>query len=116
MSNHKEIVEKYIDGFRHSDHAKILACLTDDIVWNIHGYRTLEGKPAFDGEINNENFTGSPTLNLEHLIEEGDRVAVMGNGQTTDTSGKVRNFVFCDVFAFRDGLVRQIDTYHVWRQ
>lgn len=113
MSSQKAIVEKYIDGFRHSDHAKILSCLTDDIVWKLHGYRTLEGKAAFDGEINNENFTGKPTLNLEHLIEEGDRVAVMGNGQATEISGQVKTFVFCDVFAFREGLICQIDTYLV---
>ena len=37
----------------------------------------------------------------------------MGNAQATEISGQVKNFVFCDVFAFREGLICQIDTYLV---
>ena len=33
MSEQKQIVENYMEGFRHTDHKKILACLTDDVVW-----------------------------------------------------------------------------------
>lgn len=32
MSEQKQIVEKYMDGFRTTDHEKILSCLTDDVV------------------------------------------------------------------------------------
>jgi ketosteroid isomerase-like protein len=39
VSTHKAIVEKYIEGFRRSDHARILSCLTDDVVWQLHGYK-----------------------------------------------------------------------------
>ena len=46
MSPRKSIVEKYIEGFNRSDHAQILSCLADDVVWALHGYRTLEGKEA----------------------------------------------------------------------
>jgi ketosteroid isomerase-like protein len=42
VSTRKSIVEKYIEGFRRSDHAQILSCLTDDVVWELHGYRTLQ--------------------------------------------------------------------------
>lgn len=31
VSRNKETVERYLDGFRRTDHAQILACLTDDI-------------------------------------------------------------------------------------
>ena len=51
MSNRKRIVERYIDGFRRSDHAQILSCLTDDVVWALHGQKTLHGKDVFDAEI-----------------------------------------------------------------
>lgn len=30
----------YMDGFRRSDHDTILGCLTDGVVWRIHGFRT----------------------------------------------------------------------------
>lgn len=116
MSNNKQAVESYIDGFRNSDHKKILSCLRDDVTWKIHGYRTFEGKEAFAAEINNENFSGSPALNIEQLIEEGDRVVATGSGHVSDHSGETKRFVFCEVFSFRGGLIHQIDTYHVWLQ
>ena len=55
MSAHKAIIEKYFEGFRRSDHAQILSCLSDDIVWVLHGYKILKGKAAFDAEIENED-------------------------------------------------------------
>jgi ketosteroid isomerase-like protein len=64
---HKAVVEAYIDGFRRTDHEATLACLTDDVVWALHGYRTFDGKAAFDAEIENDAAVGSPTLNLDRL-------------------------------------------------
>ena len=39
-------------------------------MWVLH-YTTLHGKEAFDAEIENDADVGSPTLNLDRLIEEG---------------------------------------------
>jgi hypothetical protein len=64
MSTYKVIVERYVEGFRRSNHAKILSCLADNIVWGLHGYKTLHGKAAFDAEIENEAFEGNPTIVL----------------------------------------------------
>jgi len=116
MSTHKAIVEKYIEGFRRTDHAEILSCLADDIVWVLHGYKTLHGKDAFDAEIENESFEGSPTIVLERLIEERDCVAVTGSGSATKKGGEKVKFVFSEVFTFTGDLVSQLNTYHVWVQ
>ena len=32
MSDRKAVVERYIDGFRRTDHDAILGCPTDDVV------------------------------------------------------------------------------------
>jgi ketosteroid isomerase-like protein len=114
MSTRKAIVERYIEGFRRTDHAQILSCLTDDVVWVLHGYKTLQGKQAFDGEIENEAFEGSPSIKLERLIEEGDCVAVTGNGTATKKGGEKVSFAFSEVFTFAGDLVSRLDTYHVW--
>ena len=53
MSDNKKTIEKYIDGFQKSDHAQILSCLADNVVWEMPGIFHLEGKEAFDGEIEN---------------------------------------------------------------
>jgi uncharacterized protein len=44
MSSNKSMVERYIDGFRRTDREAILDCLADDVVWVLHGYRTLRGQ------------------------------------------------------------------------
>ena len=40
VTEQKAVVEKYTDGFRTGDLAKILSCLTDDVVWALHGNKT----------------------------------------------------------------------------
>ena len=44
MTENKKVVEKYMEGFRRSDHQMILSCLTDDVVWKMPGVYTHYGK------------------------------------------------------------------------
>ncbi|HVL05287.1 MAG TPA: nuclear transport factor 2 family protein [Acidimicrobiales bacterium] len=113
MPARKAIVERYFDGFRRSDHVQILDCLTDDIVWDLHGYRRLEGKEAFDGEIENESFVGSPELTVDRLVEDGDVVVATGAGAGTLTSGGRFEFAFCTVFGFAGDLVGRVESFIV---
>jgi uncharacterized protein len=113
VAPHKAIVEAYIEGFRRTDHEAILACLADDVVWVLHGYRTLRGKEAFDGEIENDAAVGSPTLNLDRLIEEGDAVVAVGNGEMMlKEAGRVP-FVFAEVFNFAGDTISRLETFHI---
>jgi ketosteroid isomerase-like protein len=114
VSNRKRIVERYIDGFRRSDHAQILSCLTDDVVWVLHGQKTLHGKDAFDAEIENEGFEENPAITIDRLIEEDDSVVATGGGSVAEEGGRSREFVFCEVFGFTGNAVSRLDTYHVW--
>jgi ketosteroid isomerase-like protein len=110
---HKAVVEAYIEGFRHTNHQAILACLADDVEWVLHGYRTLRGKEAFDAEIENAAAVGSPTLNLDRLIEEGDTVVAVGSGaMTLKEAGRVA-FVFTEVFTFTGDRISRIETFHI---
>ena len=113
MSFRKAVVERYFDGFRRSDHDLILSCLTDDVVWDLPGYRHLTGKDAFDGEIENEEFVGSPTLTVDRLVEEDEVVVSTGHGETTHRSGTVHRFAFCDVFTFAGDRICRVESYLV---
>ena len=113
MASHKEVVAAYIEGFRRTDHEAILACLADDIVWVLHGYRTLRGKEAFDAEIENDAAVGGPTLNTDRLVEEGNTVVAVGNGEMTlKEVGRVP-FVFTEVFTFTGDKVSRLETFHI---
>ncbi len=59
MSEHKQIVEKYMNGFRATDYEKILSWLTDNVVWEMPGFYLHNGKAAFDKEIANPNADGT---------------------------------------------------------
>lgn len=113
MSPRKEVVETYFEGFRRGDHPQILACLTDEVVWDLPGYRQLTGKEAFDREIENDDFVGSPTLIVDRLIAEADTVVAIGNGEATHTSGARHQFAFCTVFTFAGDKICRVESHLV---
>lgn len=109
----RALVEDYIDGFRTSDHPRILATLTDDVEWVIHGHRTTQGKDEFDAEIENPAFTGSPELQVERVYEDGPVVVTTGEGRGVSLEHGPFRFAFNDLFLFRDGLIARVDSYVV---
>jgi ketosteroid isomerase-like protein len=100
-----------MDGFVASDHELILSCLTDDIVWDMPGNFHLTGKKAFDKEIENENFEGSPAIQIIRMIEENDIVVAEGAVQCKMKAGGLLDAVFCDVFHMENGKIKQLTSY-----
>lgn len=111
MSGNKRTVQRYMDGFRKSDHPVVLSCLTDDVEWVIPGAFHLRGKEAFDGEIENDAFVGRPTIGVTRLVEEADVVVAEGTVRSARRDGGVLNAVFCDVFVMRDERIRHLTSY-----
>ena len=111
MTENKKIVERYLDGFRKSDHEQILSCLTEDVEWEMPGAFHLVGKPAFDKEIENDAFVGRPTITTTRMVEENDVVVVEGQVRAKRTDGGVLNAVFCDVFVMSNARIRRLTTY-----
>jgi uncharacterized protein len=113
VSPRQGVVETYFDGFRRSNHEQILACLTEDVIWDLPGYTHLAGKDAFDKEIENDEFVGSPALTVDRIIEADDTVVAIGNGETTHKSGELHRFAFCDVFTFAGDKICRVESYLV---
>ncbi|MFI7436943.1 nuclear transport factor 2 family protein [Micromonospora haikouensis] len=109
----RQLVEEYFAGFRTSDHARILATLTEDVEWVIHGHRTTRGKVEFDGEIENPAFTGSPDLDVQRVHEDGPVVVAAGEGRGVMVDHGPFRFAFNDLFTFRAGLIARVDSYVV---
>lgn len=109
----RRLVTEYFAGFRASDHGRILATLTDDVEWVIHGARTTRGKAEFDSEIENPAFTGSPELTVDRIYEDGPVVVTTGEGRGTSIEHGSFRFAFNDLFTFRDGLIARVDSYVV---
>lgn len=111
MTSNKQTIETYIEGFRRSDHAQILSCLTDDVVWEMPGVYQHNGKEEFDKEIENENFVGSPAIQIKRLTEENDVVIAEGDVQGRMRNGGELNAVFCDVFEMENGKIKRLTSY-----
>ena len=111
MSANKRMVQEYMDAFSVTDHARILACLTDDVEWILPGAFHLRGKQAFDREIEGEAFVGSPEITVTRMTEEDDVVVAEGRVRTARKVGGILNLAFCDVFEMRDGLIQRLTSY-----
>lgn len=109
----RRLVAEYFEGFRTSDHPRILGTVTEDVEWVIHGHRTTHGKAEFDGEIENPGFTGSPELDVQRVYEDGPVVVTVGEGRGNSVENGPFRFAFNDVFTFRDGLIARVDSYVV---
>jgi len=111
MSNQKQIIETYMEGFRATDHEKILSCLNEDVVWEMPGFFHHEGVKAFDKEIENPNADGNPEITITRLIEEGNIVVAEGAVKAKLKGGNLIDAVFCDVFHFTNGKISKLTTY-----
>jgi ketosteroid isomerase-like protein len=110
-SENKRTVQRYMEAFGRSDHEAILACLTDDIVWDIPGAFHLVGKKAFDREIENPAFKGRPEITVTRMVEENDIVVAEGSVRASRSDGGELNAAFCDVFEMRDGRIQRLVSY-----
>ena len=111
MTPNKQTVNEYMAAFMVSDHQRILACLTDDVVWEMPGIYQHVGKKAFDKEIENDNFIGSPTIQIIKLIEENDIVIAEGAVQGNMKNGNKLDAIFCDVFEMENGKIKKLTSY-----
>ena len=111
MTENQQTVARYLDGFRKTDHAQILSCLTEDVVWDIPGMFSVRGKEAFDGQIEGEGFTGSPVIAVDRMIEADDVVVAEGSVRARRTDGTILDLAMCDVFEMRGGKIRRLISY-----
>jgi ketosteroid isomerase-like protein len=113
MSAKKDAVRKYIDGFTKSDHDQILSCLTEDIEWTVFGAFRLQGKDAYDAEIENPAFTGSPKIEIERMVEEGDVVMAEMTLEAQRADGQAIRAAMGEVFVFEGDLIKERRAYVV---
>ena len=113
MSRNTQTVRAYMDAFAKSDHAAVLACLTDDVEWIVPGAFHVKGTDAFDREIENDVFVGRPVIRVTRVVEEADVVVAEGSVVSARRDGGALNAVFCDVFEMQEGKIRRLTSYVV---
>jgi uncharacterized protein len=113
MTENKQTIERYMEGFRRGDHAMILSCLTDDVEWVIPGAFHLVGKDAYDREIENPAYVGRPAITITRVTEENNVVVAEGSVLTQRKEGSLLRLAFCDVFEMERGKIKRLISYLV---
>jgi len=111
MTPNKRTVEAYMDGFRRTDRAQILSCLTDDVEWQLPGAFHVQGKDEFAEHIVDEGFVGRPAITVTRMTEADDVVVAEGSVRAQKQDGTSLDLVFCDVFEMRNGKIRRLISY-----
>ena len=105
MSENKQTVEAYLEGFRKNDHAQILSCLTEDIEWTVFGGFRLTGKEAYDAAIEGPGFVPPPQLQVVRMVEEDDVVMAELTRSVKRENGDVMRMSMAEVFRMRNGKI-----------
>ncbi|GAA0268493.1 nuclear transport factor 2 family protein [Cryptosporangium japonicum] len=113
MSQNIDTVNRYLDGFRTSDHEQVLSCLTDDITWTLFGGFRLQGKQAYDAEIENPAFKGSPKLDVIRLVEQDDVVMGELSGEGLRADGSTMRMIMAETWVMENGLIKERRSYVV---
>jgi uncharacterized protein len=111
MTQNKQTVQKYMEAFNKTNHSEVLSCLTNDVEWLIPGSFHIKGKEAFDKEIENDAFVGSPAIKVTRITEEHDVVIAEGSVRSARRDGGFLNAVFCDVFVMHDAKIKHLTSY-----
>jgi ketosteroid isomerase-like protein/catechol 2,3-dioxygenase-like lactoylglutathione lyase family enzyme len=107
----RQTVARYLDGFRRTDRAVILSCLTDDVEWEIPGMFHARGKDEFAKHIVDEGFAEKPAITVTRMVEANDVVVAEGQVRGSRTDGTAFGVVFCDVFEMHEGKIRRLVSY-----
>ena len=113
MMSNKQVVQAYMEGFRKTDRDAILACLADDVEWEIPGIFHVRGKSEFEKHIVDEGFSGHPEITINRLTEENDVVIAEGRVRAPRDDGTFVDLAFCDVFEMHPGKIRKLVSYLV---
>ena len=112
-SPRQRVVDRYMAAYAAGDHAAILACLTDDVTWDIVGHATAAGKEEFEALIDGPPGSSLPRLSVESQVEDGDVVVLFGSAEFDDADGVVHVLRFADSFTVRGDLVAALVSYVV---
>ncbi|WP_058306208.1 nuclear transport factor 2 family protein [Gracilibacillus massiliensis] len=113
-TKNQQLFREFNEAFVKGDIEKILASVTDDIVWRMVGNDTIKGidnlETALQGMDNGNEFE----LEIEHMITHGKEAAVNGIIHSTNKDGEQRHYSFCDIYKLnkhKEGKIKEIISY-----
>jgi len=107
------VVTRYLAAYEAGDLESVGACLTEDVVWDVHGHLVTTGQQEFLAEAARPGQDTRLEISSHRFLRSGDDVVVLGQVRAHPPSGQTAHLDFADVFHVRDGLIDRLDSYVV---
>ena len=108
----KEFIRDFNIAFGENDTEKILSFMSDDIVWDMIGYKKVAGKEAVRKELESNGLGVATELLLSRIITHGDTAAANGVMKFAKTT-----MAFCDVYEFtghnKNAKIKELTSYGI---
>jgi len=108
--NNKATLEKANEAITKGDNEGFLSFCTDDTEWIFVGDMTLRGKEAVRQYMATA-YMEAPKFIVENLIAEGEFVTAIGKISMKNEDGKMIDYLYCDVWRFRDGKMAELKAF-----
>ncbi len=105
----KKFIKEFNMAFAKGDADYIIAHVSDDISWHIHGDKKIEGKEDFIKEIHQMKNEIADELILKSIITHGKEASASGVIKMRGQS-----YMFCDVYEFKSAtgtIIKAIESY-----
>ena len=105
----KEFIKDLNIAFATGDAGFVIDQVSDDIVWNIHGDKNIQGKDQFTKEMNAMKDYVADEVVLHSIITHGAEAAANGEMKM---GGKI--YAFCDVYRFTSAgstTIKEMNSY-----
>jgi ketosteroid isomerase-like protein len=109
MASARTLIDEHIAAFNAHDTARLLAGLTDDVVWAT-GQDVFRGRPALGELFDDGLWAMAPSLRTLRVIAEDDAAAAELHEQLT-IDGMAREFTIAAFFSITDGLISRATIY-----
>ena len=100
----KKFLKTFNESFANGDTTFICSHVSEDIVWEIHGDKSIKGKQNFNKEIHSMKHNIADELIIHSIITHGKEASV--NGEIKMGNSK---YAFCDVYRFTSAASTKIN-------
>ena len=118
VEENKQVVLDFYEAGNVGDVDKLLALLSDDIVWTNTGNTALSmtcnGKQNLIENLFGPLFgrlQGGIIAHVDNMFGEGDWIAVQVRGEATTVDGTPYNNTYCHIFRVKDGQIVETTEY-----
>jgi ketosteroid isomerase-like protein len=109
----REIILKLTEAFDTYDQKTILNHIADDVEWNMLGESLITGKENMAAFFNEHSSVKILSSSKDHIVVDGDQVAVDGEMKCIGPDNKIHEMYYCDIYELENSKVKKLISYTV---